>query len=61
MPPGLVLYSIELSRVPSHAWRAAFLRPPPRLLTTAGTPELGRLNLDQATVLFRTTPRRLAF
>jgi hypothetical protein len=61
MPTSLVLYSVELSRAPSRAWRAAFLRPQPRLLTTAGTLELGRLTLEQATVLFRTTPRRLAY
>jgi hypothetical protein len=61
MPTGLVLYAVALSAAPSRAWRAAFLRPPPRLLTTTGTPELGRISLQEATVLFRTTPRRLTF
>jgi hypothetical protein len=47
-----VLYSVELSVVPSPPWRAAFLRPPPALRTTRFTPELGRLGLDGARVTF---------
>jgi hypothetical protein len=60
-PTGLVLYAVELSAVPSRPWRAAFLRPPRRLLTATATPGLGRVSLERATVLFRTAPRRLAF
>jgi hypothetical protein len=56
---GQTLYEIELSATPSPAWRAAFLRPPARLITARGTPELGRLELDGARVTFRTIPARL--
>jgi hypothetical protein len=37
---------------------AAFLQPPQRLLTVTATPELGRVSLQETTVLFRTAPRR---
>ena len=53
------VYSVELSATPSPPWRAAFLRPPARLTRSRYTPELGRLSLDGATVLFRTAPDRL--
>jgi hypothetical protein len=54
------LYAVTLTAPPSRAWRAAFLRPPPALTRGRFTPELGRLGLDEATVLFRTTPAQLA-
>jgi hypothetical protein len=56
---ALTLYEVELSQAPSRAWRAAFLRPPPRLLTLKHTPELGRLGLDGPRITFRTVPSRL--
>jgi hypothetical protein len=49
-----------LSAVPSPEWRAAFLRPPPRLTKAKATPELGRVNLDGARVL-RATPPQLHY
>jgi hypothetical protein len=55
----LTLYEVELSATPSRAWRAAFLRPPPKLLTSKSTPELGRLGLDGPRITFRTIPARL--
>ena len=57
--PSLPLYEIAFGAVPSRVWRAAFLRPPPRLMTTRFTPELGRLGLDRARVTFRTSPPHL--
>jgi hypothetical protein len=56
---ALTLYEVELSKAPSRAWRAAFLRPPPRLLTPTSTPELGRFGLDGPRITFRTIPARL--
>ena len=53
------LYEIELSAVPSPAWRAAFLRPTSALTTERYTPKLGRLALDGARVTFRTSPPHL--
>jgi hypothetical protein len=53
------LYSVTLSRAPSPAWRAAFLRPPARVTTVTYQPELCRLDLQGANVLFRTTPAKL--
>ena len=53
-----VLYSVELTVVPSPPWRAAFLRPPARLTSAQYTPELGRVGLNGATVHFRTAPHR---
>jgi hypothetical protein len=50
------LYKVELSATPSVAWRAAFLRPPARLITARRTPELGRLGLDGVGITFRTIP-----
>ena len=59
LPTGPTLYSVTLTAAPSRAWRAAFIRPPARLARGQFTPELGRVGLDGATVLFRTTPRQL--
>jgi hypothetical protein len=56
---GQTLYEVTLSAVPSPGWRAAFLRPPPRLTTAQNTPELGRLGMDGPRVTFRTIPARL--
>jgi hypothetical protein len=53
------LYEVALSAVPSPAWRAAFLRPPPAPTTARYTPELGRLGLAGARVTFRTSPSYL--
>jgi hypothetical protein len=53
---GVRLYAVPLSSQPSRAWRAAFLRPPVRLTTPRGTPDVGRVNLRDTTVEFRTTP-----
>jgi hypothetical protein len=53
------LYEVTLSAVPSRAWRAAFLRPPPALTTARLTPELGRLELEDGRITFRTTPPQL--
>jgi response regulator receiver domain-containing protein len=39
----------ELAAVPSPEWRAAVLRPPPRLTSAQYTPELGRVGLNRAT------------
>jgi hypothetical protein len=55
------LYAVTLTAVPSPAWRAAFLQPPPRLTRPTATPELGRVGLDGARVLFRTTSPRLDY
>ena len=55
----LTLYEVELSATLSRAWQAAFLRPPPKLLTSKSTPELGRLGLDGPRITFRTIPARL--
>jgi hypothetical protein len=40
-------------------WRAAFLRPPPALITSDRTPEVGRVALHGTTVHFRTAPQNL--
>ena len=53
------LYEVALSALPSRAWRAAFLRPPPALTPARYTPELGRLGLEGARVSFRTSPPHL--
>jgi hypothetical protein len=55
------LYEVMLNVAPSPAWRAAFLRPLPRLTRSTATPELARLDLRGARVLFRTTPPRLHY
>jgi hypothetical protein len=53
------LYELKLTAEPSPVWRAAFLRPPPRLTGPKSTPDVGRINLQGAVVSFRTAPRRL--
>lgn len=53
------LYEIELSAVPSPAWRTAFLRPPAALRTARYTPKLGGLGLEGPRVTFRTSPPHL--
>ena len=53
------LYVVELSKRPSPAWRAAFLRPPARLTTARTTSEAGRLELNGHRVTFRTIPAKL--
>jgi len=55
----LTLYEVELSRVPSPAWRAALLRPPASLTSERYTPELGRLGVDGPRITFRTVPPKL--
>jgi hypothetical protein len=50
----LVVYELELSAVPSPAWRAAFLRPPAELQTDRFTPATGRVGVHGARVVFRT-------
>jgi hypothetical protein len=56
---ALTLYEIELSEAPSREWRAAVLRPPPRLMTPLSTRELGRLELDGPRITFQTILARL--
>ena len=53
------LYEVELTAAPSREWRAAFLRPPPALITADRTPEVGRVAIYGTTVHFRTAPRHL--
>ena len=53
------LYEFDLTAAPSPAWRAAFLRPPPALITADRTPEVGRVAIYGTTVHFRTAPRHL--
>jgi hypothetical protein len=59
MTPTQTLYEVELSKAPSRAWRAAFLRPPAALTTIKRTPELGRLDLHGHRITFRTIPTQL--
>lgn len=58
---GHTVYEVSLTAAPSREWRAAFLRPPPRLTSATSTPEIGRVGLHGATVHFRTAPHRLRF
>jgi hypothetical protein len=51
------LYEFDLTAVPSPAWRAAFLRPPPALITADRTPEVGRVAIHGRTVHFRAAPQ----
>jgi len=53
------LYEVELTTSASREWRAAFLRPPPSLVTPNRTPDVGRLAIRGATVQFRAAPRHL--
>ena len=50
------LYEVTLSAVPSRAWRAAFLRPPPAL-TRRGSRQSSAGWGSTARITFRTTPR----
>ena len=50
------LYEVDLTAAPSREWRAAFLRPPPALITADRTPEVGRVAIHGTTVRFRTAP-----
>jgi len=59
LPGAETLYEVELSAVPSLAWRTAFLRPPSRLVGARSTPEMGRVGLAGSAVHFRTTPDHL--
>jgi hypothetical protein len=59
--PHAALYECTLTTVASPAWRAAFLRPPPRLMTMQYTPDLGRVGLTSGTIHFRTIPARARF
>jgi hypothetical protein len=51
------LYEVELWAAPSRQWRAAFLRPPPALITADRTPDVGRVAIHGATLHFRAAPR----
>jgi hypothetical protein len=53
------LYEVDLTAPPSREWRAAFLRPPPALISAKRTTEVGRVALHRATLHFRTAPRHL--
>jgi hypothetical protein len=53
------LYEVELWGAPSAQWRAAFLRPPPALVTRNRTPDVGRVAIYGTTLHFRTPPRHL--
>ena len=53
------LYEVDLYTAPSPQWRAAFLRPPPALITADRTPEIGRVAIHGVTVHFRAAPRHL--
>ena len=55
-----VMYELELSASPSPAWRTAFLRPPPALVTARFTPDAGRVGLHGDRVVFRTDLDSLA-
>jgi hypothetical protein len=58
MAGNRTLYKATLNTPPTRVWRAAFFRPPRRLISARYTPELGRLGLHEATVHFRTAPDR---
>ena len=53
------LYEVDLTAAPPREWRAAFLRPPPALITADRTAEVGRVAIHGTTVHFRTVPRHL--
>jgi hypothetical protein len=59
MPANYAVYEVTLSPTPSPEWRAAFIRPPERLTSARYTPELGRLELNGDTVIFRIAPSQL--
>ena len=51
------LYEFDLMAAPSREWRAAFLWPPPALITADRMPEVGRVAVHGRTVHFRAAPR----
>ena len=53
------LYEIDLTAMPSVAWRVAFFQPPSHLTGFGSTPYVRRLYLHGVTVYFRTAPRYL--
>jgi hypothetical protein len=53
------LYEVQLTATPSPAWRAAFVRPPGRLTSERYTPNVGRVVVQSARVVFRTAPQGL--
>ncbi len=57
--PDALLGRVQCHRLAGLA--RPFLRPPARLTTARYTPELGRLEMHGATVLFRTTSPRARF
>ena len=54
------LYEFGLTAAPTPAWRAAFLRPPPALITADYTPDIGRVAIHGRTVHFRAAPQHQA-
>jgi len=58
-PGALTRYQVELSAVPSSAWRTALLRPPAPLTTARYTPGLLSLDLDGSRLMFLTIPSKL--
>lgn len=54
------LCEFELWAAPSPQWRAAFLRPPPPLVTSRFTPDTGRVGVHGGRVVFRTECDNLA-
>ena len=52
-------YEVEFTAAPSPYWRAAFLRPPPKLTSRTYTPDRGRVEIRATTLHFRTDPARL--
>src|SRR5262245_44097756 len=55
-PRTTTLYAVDLGMEPSAAWRAAFLRPPMRLVSAHYMPDAGRVGLTGASVYFRAPP-----
>ena len=53
-----VLYEVALTTAPSPEWRAAFVRPPPRLTTAWFNPDIDRVVLRGATVHFASCTAR---
>ena len=53
------LYEIVLTRTPSPAWRAAFLRPPSHLTAVRSSPDVWRLSVHGTIVYFRAASPQL--
>ena len=51
------LYEVDLTAAASPVWRAAFLRPPPALISADHAPDIGRVAIHGRTIHFRTAPR----